>query len=652
MCKRLYVSFFIIVLFLGSWESVAQIPEVDWVKTFGGSEYEILWETRVDHQGNIINVGLFHDTVDFDPGPGLDIKIAPVDVSNMFVQKLDHEGNLIWVKTLSSPKLVTSLLLTILSDNSMVISGVFSHDSLDFDPSPNSSYYVEGIPSLNSPYILKLDSHGNFVWAGVHTGQSIAISSMVSDSFDNIYTVGFFRQPFDANPDPSVYDTITPHTPGKSDFYIQKLNSDGQQLWIRSIKGSEDLLSNGITLNHNQEPVVVGSLKGTADFDPGTGVANVSAGGSNFSGFVLQLTPEGVYKRVTLIEATSNSFCKIADVKTDGANNIYLAGSYKGSNVDFDPRPAVQRPSADQGWFIEKLDSNGALDWSHAYRCDLSGEQYRAVDLVVDDQRNVYVEGYFDDGDLELEPGKPDGIILGHKSARDMFLAKHNSTGELTWAHGFGSNGNDRILSMDRTAEGLIYISGYYSGNINFNPYDPAKVTLNRRRYDCFILKFKSCPILPAQITLDTASAVFAWDYSEALPGSYNFSWYNCDGDSLIPGEADTTFSPTQNGNYALIIEGEGCIDTSDCFSVQNVSVQENNFLHGIEVFPNPTENILYIKGIRGRTVHLSVVDIMGRKMMEAYDQDYLDLGKVKSGTYLVLINIDGLITVKKVVRN
>ncbi|AGA78215.1 T9SS type A sorting domain-containing protein [Echinicola vietnamensis] len=651
MYRFLNILFFLVSLFLSSYASVAQVPEVDWVKTFGGSDYEMIWESKVDYRGNTVNVGLFSDTVDFDPGPGSNIRIVPPGVSHMFVQKLDANGNLLWVKTLSSPEFVTSNNVSIQKDNSIVVNGVFAYDSIDFDPSPSNSYYLKGSSTMNSSYILKLDDQGNFIWAIVHSG-SVIMNSLISDTLDNIYSIGNFSDSFDGNPDPSVYTPITPHTPGKSDFFVQKLNSAGRQLWGKTIKGSKDIISNGIALNQKQELIIVGSFKGSADFNPGSGVSNITAGGNNFSGFILQLDTAGAYKDAFVINAAASSSCKIVDIETDDINNIYLAGSYRGNDVDFDPGQDTASSPVYQGWFIEKLDSNGSLEWAHPYGSNLLLEQTRSLRLLLDDYKNVYVGGYFDDGDLELEPGIPGGKTLNHNGSRDIFIAKHDSHGKIEWAQGFGSNRNDRALSINKDSDGSIYLSGYYSEAINFNLYDPNDITLNRGGYDCFVLKFKSCPTLPTEVILDPNTAILTWDYKDAYSASYHLSWYSCDGDSLISDETDTTFSPTQNGNYALIIEKEGCIDTSECLSIQNVSLKDGAPLQGIKLFPNPTGNILHVAGLNEPAASFIVMDILGHKVLETYNQDLIDLGELKSGTYFVLIEVDGLTTVKKVFKN
>lgn len=69
------------------------------------------------------------------------------------------------------------------------------------------------------------------------------------------------------------------------------------------------------------------------------------------------------------------------------------------------------------------------------------------------------------------------------------------------------------------------------------------------------------------------------------------YQWLNCNnGDSLIPGATSQSFTPTLNGSYAVEIEENGCIDTSECFAIVDLGIYEAGTAHSISVYPNPTQ--------------------------------------------------------------
>ncbi|HNU33882.1 MAG TPA: T9SS type A sorting domain-containing protein [Bacteroidia bacterium] len=73
-----------------------------------------------------------------------------------------------------------------------------------------------------------------------------------------------------------------------------------------------------------------------------------------------------------------------------------------------------------------------------------------------------------------------------------------------------------------------------------------------------------------------------------------NYQWMYCDS-IIIQGEVNQVFLATVNGSYAVIILQNGCIDTSSCYSVFNVGMNEYIYSNDFYIFPNPSSNNLVI---------------------------------------------------------
>lgn len=68
------------------------------------------------------------------------------------------------------------------------------------------------------------------------------------------------------------------------------------------------------------------------------------------------------------------------------------------------------------------------------------------------------------------------------------------------------------------------------------------------------------------------------------------YQWLNCDNNyAIIAGQTNQGFTASANGNYAVEISQNGCLDTSACYSINSIGVFENNFGNDFLIYPNPS---------------------------------------------------------------
>lgn len=79
---------------------------------------------------------------------------------------------------------------------------------------------------------------------------------------------------------------------------------------------------------------------------------------------------------------------------------------------------------------------------------------------------------------------------------------------------------------------------------------------------------------------------------------SASYQWVDCD-DSYQPliGETNQSFTPSEDGNYAVILSEGTCTDTSDCFTIFGLGIS-SIFNDLILIFPNPTTGIFKIENL------------------------------------------------------
>ncbi|MEJ0033149.1 MAG: hypothetical protein WDO15_23705 [Bacteroidota bacterium] len=94
--------------------------------------------------------------------------------------------------------------------------------------------------------------------------------------------------------------------------------------------GPDDEFIETMTIDHNNELIVIGSFEGHADFDPGSATVTLSNDGDD--AFVLKLNNSLGYVWAKQIIADDLDPGRVA---TDASNNIIINGSFS-STADFD----------------------------------------------------------------------------------------------------------------------------------------------------------------------------------------------------------------------------------------------------------------------------------------------------------------------------
>ncbi|WP_299223482.1 PKD domain-containing protein [uncultured Aquimarina sp.] len=125
-------------------------------------------------------------------------------------------------------------------------------------------------------------------------------------------------------------------------------------------------------------------------------------------------------------------------------------------------------------------------------------------------------------------------------------------------------------------------------------------------------------------LTADTTYAAYQW-YFNGEP---------------ITGANDSQYVPDQIGNYSVEVFNEtGCNAISSAFSVD---LSQLNLSQGTSVFkfyPNPTKDILRIDGLTINENDIRIVNTSGQVVVNSVIEPEIDLTKLSSGLYVILIN-------------
>jgi hypothetical protein len=81
------------------------------------------------------------------------------------------------------------------------------------------------------------------------------------------------------------------------------------------------------------------------------------------------------------------------------------------------------------------------------------------------------------------------------------------------------------------------------------------------------------------------------------------------------------------------------------------LSIEDNTFGLGVSVYPNPTDNYLFIEGNKN-PISISIYNLLGKKVMSAKNTNRIDVKELSSGVYIIRIS-DGIgQTDRKFIKN
>ena len=130
-----------------------------------------------------------------------------------------------------------------------------------------------------------------------------------------------------------------------------------------------------------------------------------------------------------------------------------------------------------------------------------------------------------------------------------------------------------------------------------------------------------------------------------------SYQWIDCnDNNSPILGEPNQSFTPTADGNYAVVVYDGICLDTSICYTV--IVTELNNIKEDvITIYPNPTTGKVQIKNAQNSTIE--IISIAGKsiKTINATEKNtVIDLSTAPKGIYFVKVSSEKGVDTQKLI--
>lgn len=533
------------------------------------NEVSLVCSTRVlayGLDGSLVNAGIFQGTMDLDPGPGTDIYTSQNSTADVFVQKLDSNGNYMWGRTWEGAPNEDLQGLVVDDSGNVYLAGTYG-GGWDADPGM-------GVANLTGrgyeTFVVKLDSNGDFLWAVTTENQSFSgetrANGLELDSAGNLLVAGSFRYTVDFDPGAGV-DSLSNVTNGGTfpNCFLWRIDPTGNHLDVlHTVAGASSTVSD-LQVDLQGNILISGTFIGTADFDPSPGFDTITP--PNFQAYYLQkLDPAGNLLWVQPLAAY------IAGVETDDNGDLYLVGFF-GDTVDFDPGPGIENLVVVNGnldGYIVKWNGNGSFVW----KGQLGGTSLdETVDVEAAPNGNILVLGGLREA-LDLDPGPGVALVTSPNNNEKAFVVNLSPNGSYNWGWAIDPQNLNpvRPRALAVSSDSVFAVAGDFSGDIDFDPGPATALLSSPGGLDGFVVQFADTsspatalahPNFPAiSIYPNPSSGRFHISSSEPLRDC-RLSVYDLRGSMLFTHSLEelTNFSPALDlapGFYLVQLDSRG----------------------------------------------------------------------------------------------
>lgn len=511
--------------------------------------------------------------------------------------------------------------------------------------------------------------------------------SMATDAGGNVFVVGTFEGTTSFGP-----GVANLNSEGIFDVFFAKYDPSGNVAWVKGIGGTGVDAGFGIALDAGGNICIAGNFSGTADFDAGPGVFQLTSHGS-FDAFLAKYDADGnllwahhfggtQFEEARCVAVAESGDILLAGVfsgtadldpgpgntgfEASGGNDmffaryspagdllwakqlegdgservmsmtmgqqghIFLAGHF-GGTIDFDPSGVTQHQSAagDSDLFFARYDGDGNLDWANS----VGGFFFEEVrGMAVDRFDNVYLTGRFAET-LDFDPG-PGVSELDHAGINDAFFAKYDASGALVWAHSISSEDNDMGDAIAVDTLGRVYITGHFINTADFDPGPAVHTLTGTGDFDIFLAQYDAAGhfLSVHQIggTQTEESTALAVDAQQnlLLAGFFKGST------DFDPGPAQTLLtSPGKDDGFIAR------------YTVAPTTATRDVSLPDMRLYPVPATDILHVAlpGYSG-ALRCTIYDRAGHLLLEQSGEGEnltVELGQLESGVYYLRIGTD-----------
>jgi uncharacterized delta-60 repeat protein len=464
-------------------------------------------------------------------------------------------GNLIWAKQFGGlASYDMSRGITVLSDNSTVVTGKFGGSATFGSGEPNQTVLISA--GDYDIFIARYNPDGSLVWAKRAGGISYIDEGcgITTLSDNSVVVTGVFEGSATFGEGEPNQTVLT--SDGEFDIFIARYNPDGTVAWAKRAGGPSGDTGYGITVLSDDSTVVTGEFFGSATFGPDEPNQVVLTSAGSYDIFIARYNSDGTLSWAKRAGGVSNNKLDVAYGITGLLDNsTIVTGQFYGS-ANFglgEPNQIVLTSDGIADMFIARYNPDGSLAW--AKRAGGLYESDFGDGITTLSDNSTVVTGQFM-GSATFGPGEPNEIVLTSVGEFDIFIARYNPDGTLDWAKRAGGEpGNDSGNGITTLSDNSTVVTGNFGGSATFGLGEPNQTVLTSTgsSEDIFMARYNPDGTLAWAKRAGGTSKYYSFgittlsDNSTVVTGQFGGSA------TFGPGEPDQTVL-TSDGDYDCFI--------------------------------------------------------------------------------------------------
>jgi len=412
--------------------------EIDWVKTFGGSNEETAQSIIETLDGGFAIIGYTNS----NDG---DITGKTLLENDFWVLKLDRNGDLQWSNTYGGSGDDRGQAIIQTQDGGYALAGYSM--SADGDGSNNEGFHDN--------WIVKLDIGGTIQWEKSFgfAGHDHAYDILQTE--DGGYFVSGFLDVTGSNGEgDSSRSSITAH--GVGEFWANKLDVNGDLVWRRFFGGTNNDRAFGVT-RANDGGFVMSGASESNDFD-------ITEANGSYDFWALKVNNSGNLEWENTFGGSGIEQAQ-SIVNTD--DNGYLVVG-KTNSTDGD----ISENKGNSDLWIVKVNDGGKMVWEKTF----GGSNFEDAESIIQMRDGGFlITGNSKSNDIE---------VAENFGENDIWVLKIDQNGALEWEKSIGGVNLDLGFDAVETSSGEIVIVGETSSSDNH-------ISLNKGLRDLVVIKLK-----------------------------------------------------------------------------------------------------------------------------------------------------------------